>query len=160
MSTWVCNDFDEPFEQTFSIGRLTSFDSMRIKVLKIGTVNSTATFTFEIEDGDQILFTHTIDADFINNNLLDNGNRADLVFDIDSFVLNHNIDDSDHEYKLKFLSENYTTSENSRFMVCRRQAEDVAVPITGDIRTAIDGNRALEMPIFFEIFRWSKDSKE
>ena len=160
MSTWVCDDFDEPFEQTFSIGRITSFNALKIKCLKIGTVNSTATFTFQITDGSDILFNQTITADFINTNLSNNGDRADLVFEIDSFVLNHNVDDSEKEYKLKFLSANYITSENSRFMVCRRQAEDVAVPITGPIVTAIGGNRALSMPIFFEIFRWSKDSKE
>ena len=161
MSTWVCNDFDEDFEQEFSIGRITSFNALKIKCLKIGTVNSGSMFNFKIEDEDgSTLFDQTIGADFINTSLPDNGNRADLVFDIDSFVLNRNVDDTDHVYKLKFSSTNYITAEGSRFMVCRRQADDVAVPITGDIRTAIDSNRALEMPIFFEIFRWSKDSKE
>ena len=159
MSTWVCDDFDEDFEQTFFISRITSFNALRIKVLKIGTVNPEATFNFEIVDGVDVLFNQTITADFINTNLPDNGDRADLVFEIDSFVLNRSIDDTSREYTLRFSSENYVSAEASRFLVCRRQEDDQAVPIIGD-RADTPGRRAIEMPVFFEIFRWSKDSKE
>lgn len=159
MSTWVCNDFDEEFNQTFTISRITSFNALRIKVLKIGTVNSSATFTFKILDGTDELFSQTITSDFINANLPDNGDRADLVFEIDSFVLNRNINNTGKDYILNFTSSGYTTTTTSRFMVCKRQEDDKAVPIAGATATNIN-NKALEAPIFFEIFRWSKDSKE
>ena len=159
MSTWVCNDFDEPFEQSFTISRMTSFDSLRIKCLKSGIVNSTATFNFQITQDDIVLFNQTIAADFINTNLPDNGDRADLVFEIDSFVLNPDIEENPVEYVLKFSSSNYTTGESTRFMICRRQEDDVAITINGTFSNDIK-TRALQMPIFFEIFKWSKDSKE
>ena len=63
------------------------------------------------------------------------------------------------DYILNFTSSGYTTTTTSRFMVCKRQEDDKAVPIAGATATNIN-NKALEAPIFFEIFRWSKDSKE
>ena len=159
MSTWVCDDFDQPFNQTFQISRITSFDSLRIKVLKAGTINAGATFTFKINDNGNTIFDQTITADFINTNLTDNGDRADLVFSIDSFVLLNDIDDTAHDYVLNFTSSGYVSSANSRFLICRRQEDDTAVPIIGTLASTPEA-RAVEQPIFFEIFRWSKDSLE
>lgn len=160
MSTWICEDFNETFTQQIRINRITSVKQFRIKVLKVGTIVSGSTFTFSLADGSNEIFSETITADFINTNLTDAGNRADLVFDVqNSFVINNNIDDRDKEYTWTFSSTGYTSTNLSRFVLCKRQSDDEFGNVYNR-SSIVPGVKAFENPIFFEIFRWSKDSKE
>ena len=70
MSSWVVEGFDTTFTQPFVVFEKMIMNKFFFKIMKKGTINSSASFTFTLLDGSTTLFTETIGAAQVNKSLL------------------------------------------------------------------------------------------
>ena len=160
MSLWVCNDFDEPFEQDIRLDERHQVDRYRVKILKWGTIPTDATFNFQIVDDGNVIFDETIDGDFINGAMLGN-TRTYLDFNFTNFVMNPNFSDNDlleKDYTLKFSSTGYTNNAAYGFMAIKREFTDSNATY-GIGRIGDNLIKALDAPLWVEFFRWEDIKK-
>ena len=160
MSLWICEDFDEPFEQDIRLDERHQVDRYRVKVIKWGTIPATATFNFKINDGTTDILDETITGQFINDSMLGNA-RTYLDFNFENFVMNPNFSGNDlleKDYTLKFSSTGYTNNAEYGFMVVKRQFDDSNATY-GTPQGNDNLQKALEAPLWVEFFRWEDIKK-
>ena len=151
MSTWSCQDFDATVTQDFNISDLTYLTKFSFKVIKIGTINSSAIFKVRILDGSREMLSQTFSAGDINT-ITGAGVRTDVNVDCANLLLTQSGDGSVHTYTLEFSATSYTSSTSSQLLLVRRAFGDNVLTITGLPSDFPDGELANAYPIFIEFF--------
>ena len=172
MSSWVTEDFDSSFIQEITVTEKMIVDFISLKVMKAGTINSNAIFTIELFNSDDAgtgfnLLTNepqaTITAEFLNAAFTESNYRANYNLNCPGLVLNTNLDGTPKVYLFRFSATNYTPilgtvnntpniPINNTFGICKRQADDNSINLTGSYPTGFDtlGLQAIIDPLHIE----------
>ena len=156
MSSWVVEGFDTTFTQPFVVFEKMIMNKFFFKIMKKGTINSSASFTFTLLDGSTTLFTETIGAAQVNAVSADNY-YSNFSVSCPGIILNTNVDGTSKSYTWSFSSSDYTpildsegTPENNSLGLCKRQRDDEQIRLSDNYTVTDPREQAQQTPLFIE----------
>lgn len=156
ISSWVVEGFNNTFTASFNVFEKMIMSKFFFKVMKKGTINTNATFTFTLLDGSAVLFTETITATQVNAVSTDNY-YSNFNISCPGIILNTNADGTAKGYTWSFSSANYTPTTNSdgnatdnSFGICKRQRDDEQIRLSNDYTVTDQREQAQQTPLFIE----------